>query len=80
MRIRRTSAAVALAVALGTGVTVTATPAAAYTHAHAYATVIGYYPSAASCHQFGQQGVTNGTWPWYTCFQSGSVWALQVPW
>ncbi|MER5625111.1 hypothetical protein ABT061_29165 [Streptosporangium sp. NPDC002544] len=45
----------------------------------AYATIIGYYPSAESCNYFGQQGLGTA-WPWYTCFQSGSVWALQVPW
>ncbi|MGJ6969154.1 hypothetical protein ACSDR0_45420 [Streptosporangium sp. G11] len=77
MKIRRPSVALALAVALGTGVLSTAAPATAASSA--YAVIVGYYPNAASCHHAGGQGVTNGTWPWYTCFQSGSVWALQVP-
>ncbi|TYB66830.1 hypothetical protein FXF51_17240 [Nonomuraea sp. PA05] len=42
--------------------------------------IYGYYPSAESCNSVGQQGRNNGLWPWYTCFQSGQLWALQIPW
>ncbi|GAA1004588.1 hypothetical protein Aple_096470 [Acrocarpospora pleiomorpha] len=44
----------------------------------ANAGVVGIYPSSASCEAFGQRGL--GTvWPWYTCYQSGTGWALWAP-
>ncbi|UBU18700.1 hypothetical protein [Nonomuraea gerenzanensis] len=42
--------------------------------------IYGYYPSAESCHSVGQQGRSTGLWPWYTCFPSNQLWALQIPW
>ncbi|GAA3070777.1 hypothetical protein [Streptosporangium carneum] len=79
MKIRRLSAAALLAAALGAGMLANAAPAAATPAATSFAYIVGYYPSYASCSYVGEQGRRNGTWPWYTCFQSGSVWALQVP-
>ncbi|WP_285587314.1 hypothetical protein [Herbidospora sp. NBRC 101105] len=58
-------------VALGlTAVTLTATPA--------HAGVVGYYPSSVSCEAAGQRGL-GAVWPWYSCYPSGSVWALWAP-
>ncbi|GAA3070687.1 hypothetical protein GCM10017600_56160 [Streptosporangium carneum] len=76
MKIRRLPAAALLAAALGTAALASAAPTAAATPtAASFAYIAGYYPSYASCAYAGE----HGPWSWYTCFQSGSVWALQVP-
>ncbi|GAA5067108.1 hypothetical protein HNP84_001074 [Thermocatellispora tengchongensis] len=44
----------------------------------ANAGVVAVYPNSAACESAGQRGL--GTlWPWYTCYQSGTGWALWAP-
>ncbi|MFC4895647.1 hypothetical protein ACFQVD_14945 [Streptosporangium amethystogenes subsp. fukuiense] len=58
-------------IALGlTAVTLTASPA--------HAGVVGVYPSSVACEAAGQRGL-GAVWPWYSCYQSGTVWALWAP-
>ncbi|MFC4115105.1 hypothetical protein [Nonomuraea zeae] len=74
-------AALRLAVTgLGLAALVGATAPAGATASSAPVSIYGYYPSAESCHHVGQQGLSTGLWPWYTCFPSNQVWALQIPW
>ncbi|MGW3349764.1 hypothetical protein ACWDA3_41260 [Nonomuraea rubra] len=65
---------------LGVAAVVGATVPVAATASAAPASIYGYYPTAESCNHVGQQGRNNGLWPWYTCFQSNQLWALQIPW
>ncbi|WP_043633213.1 hypothetical protein [Nonomuraea candida] len=79
--LRLAVAGLGLAALFGTTTPAGATaPAATATATSAMASIYGYYPSSESCHSVGRRGVSTGLWPWYTCFPSNQLWALQIPW